>query len=46
MKFMAKAIAGVPPHPNNPWDKRIVLGCWAVSHRLESSIIHLAAYEC
>lgn len=30
MRLMAKVIASIPPSPNRSWDKRIVLGCWAV----------------
>lgn len=30
MRLMAAAIESVPPNPKNPWNKRIVLGCWAV----------------
>ncbi|KAL8918090.1 MAG: hypothetical protein Q9172_005562 [Xanthocarpia lactea] len=29
MRLMAEAIRDVPPSPKNPWDRRIVLGCWA-----------------
>ncbi|KAL8747575.1 MAG: hypothetical protein Q9190_000559 [Brigantiaea leucoxantha] len=29
MRLMARTIQDIPPNPHNPWDKRIVLGCWA-----------------
>lgn len=30
MRLMAETIERVPPHPDTPWSKRVVLGCWAV----------------
>ncbi|KAI4174902.1 MAG: hypothetical protein LQ343_001929 [Gyalolechia ehrenbergii] len=28
MRLMAETVESVPPHPNRPWSKRIVLGLW------------------
>lgn len=30
MRLMAKAIEDTSPNPRSPWNRRIVLGCWAV----------------
>ncbi|KAL8942903.1 MAG: hypothetical protein Q9216_001378 [Gyalolechia sp. 2 TL-2023] len=29
MRLISETVEGVPPHPNRPWNKRIVLGLWA-----------------
>ena len=29
-RLVARTISEVPPPPHTPWDKRIILGCWAV----------------
>ncbi|KAL8730927.1 MAG: hypothetical protein Q9166_003717 [cf. Caloplaca sp. 2 TL-2023] len=29
MRLMAETIESIPPNPKSPWDRRIVLGCWA-----------------
>ena len=30
MRLMAQAVENTHPNPRNPWNQRIVLGCWAV----------------
>ncbi|KAL8650395.1 MAG: hypothetical protein Q9210_003849 [Variospora velana] len=29
MRIIAETIKNIPPHPDRPWHRRIVLGCWA-----------------
>ena len=30
MRLIAETIKQIPAHPQNPWNQRVVLGCWAV----------------
>lgn len=32
IRLIAKSIASTPPAPSKPWNKRIVLGCWAAKY--------------
>lgn len=38
MRRIAETIESVPPSPRKPWNKRVVLGCWAVRSTVHPKI--------
>ncbi|MCJ1479249.1 hypothetical protein MMC13_007934 [Lambiella insularis] len=44
MRLISEVLRSVPPHPQEPWEKRVVLGCWAVKY-LPLCAKYLPAYS-